>query len=74
VSSIGKRGSATGGAGGALSSAHDVSFLKSFNLLRFMLIYLSLLDIFVPLPFVYPPFLAYFWLHRYRLFIYSFYF
>ena len=49
-------------------------FLKYFNLFRFMLIYLDLLDIFVPLPFVYQQFLAYFWLLRCRLFIYSFYF
>ena len=27
-SSIGKRGSAAGGAGGALSTAHDVTFLN----------------------------------------------
>ena len=42
----------------ALQAVHEAphmtsSFLKYFNLFRFTLIYLSLLDIFEPLPFVY---------------------
>jgi hypothetical protein len=57
-----------------LAPPRTSSCLKYVNLFRFTLIYLSLIDIFEPLAFVYPPFLAYFWLRRYRLFIYSLYF
>jgi hypothetical protein len=56
-SSIESGGSGAGGAGGARSTAHDVIDSQIFSFIQVILIYLSLLDIFVPLPFVYLQFI-----------------